>query len=87
MTEHHRRRVQLVVEIDRELQDQIERTAALHTLSVNDYVASVLHEAVLDSQTENGGGGSGVWATLSAPAFARDWESPEDRVYDDLSER
>jgi hypothetical protein len=87
MTEQRRGRVQLTVEIESDLREQIEQSAAQRTLSVNEYVVSILREAMAHDEGDNDVGGPGNWAALSAPTFVRDWQSDEDGVYDDLPER
>lgn len=76
----------IVIDLDPELQHRIEAAAAQRHLSVGDYMVTVVQDALvveLDQQpgfqkaTEEG--------RLSARSFARDWESPEDQVYDALS--
>lgn len=75
------------IEIEPELRARVEAAAAERGLSVQDYVAAVLRLAV-ERHGENGTSGQArEWSQLSAPAFARDWESDADAVYDDLTER
>ena len=80
----HGRTTRLIVDLEPELKEQIERVAAERDQSVPEFVVAALQRAV---SAENGEvSDEGIsWAQLSARAFARDWDSDEDRVYDDLS--
>ena len=77
------RTTQLTVEVEPELRAQIERVAAERDLSVPEFVVAVLHRAV--SAEDDASGEGSAWAQISTRAFARDWDSDADRVYDDLS--
>ena len=74
----------LAIEIEPELRSRVEAAAAERGLSVRDYVVAVLRLAV-ERHRENGTADQArEWSQLSVPAFARDWESDADAVYDDL---
>ena len=75
----------LSMDIERELRRRIEAAAAERHLSVRDYVVTTLRHAVGDRRTTDPPTGDVGWSRLSAPAFARDWESDADAVYDDLA--
>ena len=72
----------LLIDVERDLRQQIERAAARQSVSMQDYVISVLRRAAVLDEHENADVG---WGRLSARSFARDWESDEDAVYDSLS--
>lgn len=81
-TQQNRRRARLSIEVEPELRMRIERAAADHQQSVTLFIRMTLERALEQDATavaeKNG------WTSLSAHAFARDWESDEDRIYDDL---
>ncbi len=79
----HERTTQLTVSVEPELRKQIERVAAERDQSVAEFVVAALQRAVSVKNGDVLAKGSS-WAQLSARAFARDWDSDEDRVYDDL---
>jgi hypothetical protein len=73
------------IEIESELRNRIEAAAAERGMSLRDYVAAALHDA-LDSQgIARPSHQSDEWSRLSSPSFARDWESDADAIYDDLA--
>ena len=75
----------LSIDIEPELRRRIEAAAADRQLSVRDHVVSTLRHAVGDRRTTDPPTGDVGWSRLSAPAFARDWDSDADAVYDDLA--
>ena len=86
MTSHRKRgQTSLRIHIEPELNVQIERAAAERRLPVTEFVVAILRDALAAGQghpsTDNR-----VWSGLSTPSFARDWESEEDRVYDNISQ-
>jgi hypothetical protein len=84
-TPDERHEARLAIEIEPELRTRVEAAAAERELSVRDYVAAVLRQAV-EHHAENGiSGQSSEWSQLSVPVFARDWESDADAVYDNLA--
>ena len=82
--ERHNDQVNLTIEVDRNLRRQIEQAAASHDLSVRDYVIAILERVTTAEALGGSPENRGEWAQLSAQAFARDWRSDEDSVYDDL---
>ena len=54
-------------------------------LSVRDYVTAILQRAIAEDAQQEAAGEAAAWGRLSASAFARDWVSEEDAVYDSLS--
>jgi hypothetical protein len=54
-------------------------------VSLRDYVVAALREALNDNGAERTSDQSVSWSQLSAHAFARDWESDADAIYDDLA--
>jgi hypothetical protein len=86
MTSQDRRGTsRLAIEIEPELRKHIEAAAAVRGVSVRDYVVIVLREAVERIQIGTAEQSSRQWSQLSAPSFARDWESDADAIYDDLA--
>ena len=74
----------VMIEIAPELRTRVERAAAAKGVAIRDYVADVLRQAVGGEEVAESGSEDEGWRGLSAQAFARDWESDEDRVYDDI---
>ena len=75
----------LSIEIETELRNRIEAAAIERDMSLRDYVAAALRDA-LDSQgVARPSNQSDEWSRLSIPSFARDWESDADAIYDDLA--
>jgi hypothetical protein len=75
----------LPIEIEIELKNRIEAAAAERDMSLRDYVAAALHDA-LDSQgVARLLNRSDEWSRLSVPSCARDWESDADAIYDDMA--
>ncbi len=75
----------LAIGIDPGLREGIVAAAAARGISVRDYVAAVLREALNSQAGEPAADQASVWSRLSVPVFARDWESDADAVYDDLA--
>jgi len=76
----------IIIDLDPELQRQIEAAAAQRNLSVRDYMMIAVQDAlVMEPDQEPGRQNATQEGRLSARSFARDWESPEDQVYDALS--
>ena len=85
MTAHdHGQRMSLTIDVEPDLRRQIEHAAATRDLSVRDYVVAVLEQATAAEASGESRENQGEWAQLSARSFARDWQSDEDRVYDNL---
>jgi len=80
------------VEVEPELHRRVKIAATERDMTIKDYVVRVL-EGVAAAQEKvrrergasDAGEGSDDLARLSAAAFARDWESEEDSVYDELA--
>jgi hypothetical protein len=75
----------LSVEIEIELRNRIEAAAAERDMSLRDYVAAALHDALDSQRVARPSNQSDAWSRLSVPSFARDWESDADAIYDDLA--
>jgi hypothetical protein len=75
----------LAIEIEPGLRKRIEVAAAERGVSLRDYVVAALREALNDNGAERTSDQSVSWSQLSAHAFARDWESDADAIYDDLA--
>ena len=78
---------QLLIAVDHDLEVRIKQAADARDLSVSDYVTAILRQAVEAEDEEGEAGRQQRWSQLSAGAFARDWESDEDSVYDQLPSR
>lgn len=79
------RRARLSIEIEPELRQKIKDAAEGKNLSVRDYVLTILQRALDEHERTTTDEHDVAWTRLSAGAFARDWDSDEDRVYDRLS--
>jgi len=75
----------LSIEIEIELRNRIEAAALERGLSLRDYVAAALRDALASHGVAVPSNQSDEWSRLSIPSFARDWESDADAVYDDLA--
>jgi hypothetical protein len=75
----------LEIELEPELSRHIEAAAAQRGVSLRDYVVIALREAVEHANSLHLTPSSRDWSQLSDRAFARDWESEADAVYDDLA--
>ena len=84
-TPNERQDVPLAIEIEPELSARVEAAAAERGLSARDYVAAVLRLALERPGDATESNQSKEWSRLSVPAFARDWESDADAVYDNLA--
>ncbi len=73
-------RTRLSANIDPELQQRVRAAAAKDELSLHDH----LQRALIAEENAEPGSEAASWAQLSGQAFARDWSSEEDRVYDSL---
>jgi hypothetical protein len=72
--------VRLSVEIEPDLRTRIRRAAAAQKLSVRDFVEASLRRSLATDEPDE----AAAWAQLCAAAFARDWASEEDAIYDRL---
>lgn len=79
------RRARLSVDLDPELRKRLKLAATQQDMTMRDFVLAALRQVLADQESRNAADGS--WARLSAGAFARDWASDEDRVYDQLPPR
>ena len=77
-------RVRLSVDIELELRKRLKLVATERAMTVHDYVVDLLRHALTEAERERAEAESSNWTPLSAQAFARDWESEADRVYDRL---
>jgi uncharacterized protein (DUF1778 family) len=73
-------RVRLSVDIEPDLRTQIRRAAAAQKLSLRDFVVASLERSLATDERAE----AEAWAQLSTAAFARDWASEEDAIYDRL---
>lgn len=79
------RRARLSIEIEPELRQKIKDAAGEKKLSVRAYVLTILQGALDEHERTTTPMHDVAWAQISARAFARDWDSDEDHVYDRLS--
>ena len=83
-TRNERNELPLSIQIEIELRNRIEAAAVERDMSLRDYVAAALRDA-LDSQgVGRPSNDSDEWSRLSIPSFARGWESDADAIYDEL---
>lgn len=76
--------VRLSIEVESELHKKVKIAATERDMTMRDYVVGVLEAVTAKEVRGMGGGGEPDLARLSVAAFARDWDSEEDSVYDDL---
>lgn len=84
----HSRRVRLSVEVEVELHRRVKIAATERDMTIKEYVIGILEGvAEVEARGKRGDARRSTedLARLSAAAFARDWESEEDSVYDELS--
>lgn len=79
------RRARLSIDVTPELRRRIKVAAASREISVREYVETILRQALEAAEREEPAAERAAWSRLSAGAFARDWESPEDQAYDRLA--
>lgn len=72
-------RVRLTIEFEPELRRRVEDVAFSHETSVHEWIERVVRRELEREETE-----AGAVSQLSRPSFARDWESEEDSIYDEL---
>ncbi len=80
MTPRTTQRVRISLDVEPELRRQVRTAAAAQKLSMRDYIVASLKRSLATDEREE----AATWAQLSARAFARDWDSEEDAVYDRL---
>ena len=79
------RRARLWIDVEPELRRKIKVAAAERESSIRDYVVAILQRALAEEERGEGQSESAAWTRLATRSFARDWDSDEDRVYDELS--
>ena len=77
-------RVRLSVDVEPELRKRLKLVATERDMTVHEFVVALLQEAVAQAERERAEAEGAGWPRLSAQAFARDWESEADQVYDRL---
>jgi len=85
MTAENERFSSLSIEVEAELWQRIDAAAAARRLSTRDFVVATLRQAVDDHGGSDRPATTSEWSQLATSAFARDWESDADAVYDDLA--
>src|SRR5690349_19841924 len=85
MTISNERRARLSIDVTPELRRRIKIAAATREVSVREYVETILRQALEAEESGEPPAERTAWSRLSARSFARDWESPEDEVYDRLA--
>ena len=78
------RRARLSLDVEPELRRRIKIVAAQKDISVRDYVVAILRQALEAEDRSEAPVERAAWSRLSARPFARDWDSEEDRAYDEL---
>lgn len=73
-------RVRITADVDAELRRRVKIAAVRADRSVSDWV-----ELALARELEREAREKAAVSRASVPAFARDWESEDDAVYDDIS--
>lgn len=83
MSAQRAEREHLSIELDHDLLGKVRSAAEVQSMSVPDFVVNVLRQTVtsLADQAD-----APAWARLSAPSFARDWDSEEDAAYDAVAQ-
>ncbi len=81
------RRARLTIDVSPELRRQIKVAAAIRDLSVREFVEAALLRALTEQGRSEDQVEQRAWSQLSAQSFARDWDSEEDAVYDQLDPR
>lgn len=84
------RRICLSVEVEPDLHRRVEIAAAERDMKIEDFVVRVLEDVAGPERERHDDGASDCeageeLAHISAAAFARDWDSEEDSVYDELT--
>ena len=79
------RRARLSIDVEPELRRKIKLAAAERESSIRDYVVAILQRALAEEERGEGRNESAAWTRLATRSFARDWDSDEDRVYDEPS--
>ena len=82
-TESEHGTVRLYLDVESDFHRRIEAAAAERGQTIREYVVHVLDKALAAGAED--AEDTSQWARLSARSFARDWDSPEDAVYDQLS--
>jgi plasmid stability protein len=80
LSSQQRTRTRLSIDVEPDLRRRVKVAAAAHDLSIRDYLEAIIRRALADEQQPDAG-----WSALSARSFARDWDSEEDQVYDQLA--
>lgn len=79
------RKVRLSIEVQPELHRRVKIAATERDMTMKDYVVRLLEGAAAEEARKRSSEDTADLTRLSAAAFARDWESEEDLVYDELS--
>lgn len=75
--------MRLSIEVGSDLHKKVKIAATERDMTMRDYVVGIL-EAVTAEEKACGNGEGEDLTSLSVAAFARDWDSEEDSVYDSL---
>ncbi len=79
------RKVRLSIEVEPDLHRRVKIAATERDMTMKDYVVRLLESVAAEEALRKDDRETAGLARLSAAAFARDWESEEDSVYDELS--
>lgn len=74
-------RVRLSADVDAELRRRVRVAAASSDSSVSEWIEAAVRHELEREETR-----TAAVSHASAPAFARDWDSDEDSVYDELAD-
>ncbi len=76
--------MRLSIEVGSELHKKVKIAATERGMTMRDYVVGILEAVTAEESRSRGRGGELDLDRLSLVAFARDWDSEEDSVYDEL---
>lgn len=84
ITDNQKHRSRLSIDVAPEFKRKIKVAAIQKDLSMRDYVVTILQQAITDEENKSLSSENSAWLQLSRQTFARDWNSEEDSVYDNL---
>jgi len=71
------RKPRISIEVEPDLRRRLRIAAARRDITMREYVLTAVEQALSEEESLD-------WTRLSEPAFARDWDSASDAVYDAL---
>lgn len=72
----------LSIDVEPTLRTRLKIAATRRGKSLRDYCVQAIARQLEEDEPVDAGQESAAWTRLSANAFARDWDSKEDAVYD-----